>query len=105
MYFKDIGYLCKPKDKLDSMRHPTKGGYEKREVFCNEIEGVRRTEFYQAQAAGFKPQITVEIPISEYEREKYFEYDGVMYQVLRSYPTGAERLELVLTTEVKNNVV
>lgn len=105
MYYKDIGYLCKPQEKLDSMRRPTKGGYAKREIFCNVTEGVRRTEFYQAQTAGFKPQITVEIPISEYEREEYFEYDGTMYQILRSYPTSAEQLELVLTTEVKSNVV
>ena len=31
----------------------------------------------------------------EYENENYFEYEGVMYKVLRSFPVKGEKIELV----------
>jgi len=103
MYWRDIGYLCKPNKKLDAMRRPTKAGYDRRQVYCNG-NGVKRTEFYQAATAGIKPEKTVEIKESEYQREEYFEFDGVMYRIVRTYPVRGENLELVLTTLVQENV-
>ncbi len=103
MYWRDIGYLCKPIKKLDAMRRPTKAGFERREIFCNE-KGIKRTEFYQAQTAGFKPELCIEIKADEYNKEQYFEFRGDMYRVLRSYPTKGENLELVCTALVNDNV-
>lgn len=103
MYWRDIGYLCKEVTELDSMRKPKKAGFERREIFCNE-KGIKRNEFYQAQTAGFKPELCVEICADEYEREEYFEYRGVMYRILRSYPVKGENIELICTALVVENV-
>jgi SPP1 family predicted phage head-tail adaptor len=103
MLWRDIGYLCKAVKKLDAMRRPTKTEYEKREIFCNE-KGIKRNEFYQAQTAGYKPELCVEIKASEYHKEEYFGYGGDMYRILRSYPTKAENLEIICTALVNENV-
>ncbi len=85
------------------MRRTTKAGYDRREVYCNE-KGVKRNEFYQAATAGVKPELCIEIKAAEYRREEYFEYDGVMYRIVRTYPVKNENLELILTTLVKEDV-
>lgn len=94
MYWSDVGYLCREICTFDKFNRPQKAGFEKREVLCNKT-GVKRSEFYQAQAAGKKPELCVEIMACEYEGEVYFEYDDVMYKVLRSYPAKRESIELV----------
>ena len=59
MYFKDVGYLAKEVRTLDTRKRP-KVSYEYQKVFCN-IKGIGLTEFYQAQSAGLKPEIKVEL--------------------------------------------
>ena len=94
MYFSKTGYLCREVVTLDKFNRPTKTEFEKRAVFC-EDKGVKRTEFYQAQAAGYKPELCVDILMCEYDKERYFELDGTMYKVLRTYPVHGEKIELV----------
>lgn len=94
MYMCDVGYLCKETESLDKFNRPHKEEFNKREVVCNK-KGIKRLEFYQAQAAGRKPELCVEITACDYENERYFEYDDVMYKILRSYPVKGERVELV----------
>lgn len=103
MYWRDIGYLCKAIKRLDAMRRPMKAGFERREVYCNK-KGVKRNEFYQAATAGMKPELCIEIKACEYKKEDYFEFDGIMYRILRTYPARNENLELILTTLVKEDV-
>lgn len=85
------------------MRRPTKAGFDRREVFCNN-KGVKRSEFYQAATAGIKPELCIEIKAEEYQKEEYFEFDGVMYRIVRTYPVKNENLELILTALVQDNV-
>lgn len=94
--------MCKANKRLDAMRRPTKAGFERREVYCNE-KGVKRNEFYQAATAGVKPELCIEIKAAEYQREEYFEYDGVMYRIVRTYPVKSENLELILAALVQDN--
>ena len=63
---------------------------------------VKRNEFYQAQAAGLRPEITFEVYEMEYSGEGIIEFDGKRYNVIRSYPIAGERLELICSalTEV-----
>ena len=103
MYWRDIGYLCKANKHLDAMRRATKSGFERREVPCNE-KGIKRNEVYQAAVAGVKPELCIEIKADEYQREAYFEYKGIMYSIVRTYPVKNENLELILTTLTKDNV-
>lgn len=93
MYWRDVGYLCKENEKTDSLGKPYKE-FEKREVFCNE-KGVKRNEFYQAQAQGYRPELCIEIKALDYDKEGHFEYNGTMYRVIRTYPVKNECLELI----------
>lgn len=68
----------------------------KREVFCG-IRSVARSEFYQAEATGYKPELVfVLADYYDYEDETLVEYDGKRYRVIRTYRTG-QALELVVT--------
>lgn len=92
MIWRDVGYLCKKVETLDKLRKPQKS-FKKRLVYCNE-KGVKRSEFYQAQAQGYKPELCVELKAIEYHQEEYFEFDEKMYRVLRTYPVKNECVEL-----------
>lgn len=93
MYWRDIGYLCRETEHIDRLGKPYKK-YDRREVFCNE-KGVKRSEFYQAQAQGYKPELCVEIKELDYNQESHFEYRDIMYRVIRTYPVKNECLELI----------
>lgn len=101
MLWRDIAYLCKEVEKLDRLRKPYKV-YEKHEVFVNE-KGVKRNEFYQASAQGYRPELCVEIRAVDYNRETHIEYDGVMYRIIRSYPVKNECLELICQSLVSDD--
>ena len=68
---------------------------EYREIFANE-KGIRQSEFYQAMANGLKPSLMYEISKFDYEGEKQIRVDGDrFYNIIRTYPTKNENLELV----------
>lgn len=71
------------------------------EIFCNE-KSIKQSEFYQAQATGLKPEITLELMLCDYNKEKYVKYDEEEYTVLRTYKTSTERIELTLIRGVNN---
>ena len=102
MFFRDVGMLCTPIETLDKFNRPKTDGYTEREVMCNE-NGVKRTEFYQAQAAGYKPELSVQIMACDYEGEEYFRYNGKLFKVIRTYPVKGERIELICTALVNQS--
>lgn len=71
------------------------------EVYCNE-KSIRASEFYQAQAMGMKPELTIEMMLIDYNKEPYVMYEGEEYNVLRTYKTSKERIELTLTRGVND---
>ena len=108
MYWRDIGLLCREKTGtdgsplLDSLRKPVKD-FEKRQVFCNK-KSVRQSEFYQAQAQGFRPEYMFEVRSQEYGGEQYFEYSewGIprMFRIIRTYDRNGEITELICNSLV-----
>jgi SPP1 family predicted phage head-tail adaptor len=64
-------------------------------VIFAELKGVKRSEFYQAQAIGLKPEKTFEVFDFEYNGENIVEHEGKRYDVIRSYPVKGEKLELI----------
>jgi len=67
----------------------------RRDVFCR-LDSIGRTEFYQAQATNFRPELKfVLADYLEYEDEYLCVFDFVWYRVIRTYRTGQE-LELVV---------
>ena len=68
---------------------------EYKEVFANE-KGIRQSEFYQAMANGLKPELMYEISKFDYEGEKQIRVNKEkLYNVIRTYPTKNERLEII----------
>lgn len=61
-------------------------------------KAVRQSEFYQAAAQGFKPEIVVEVNSFEYNNENICELENQRFRIYRSYPLEkSERTELYLT--------
>ena len=62
-----------------------------------EITGVRQSEFYNAAAAGLKPELTFIIWANEYTGQTKIEYNDVKYRIMRTYinPVKSEMIELI----------
>ena len=71
------------------------------EVYCNE-KSIKASEFYQAQAVGMKPEVTIELMLVDYSKEKHVKYDDEEYTVLRTYKTSSEKIELTLIRGINN---
>lgn len=68
-----------------------------REVFAIQ-KSVRQSEFFQAAAIGFKPEITLEIFDFEYDGEELCAIGEEYYRIYRSYGIpNCDRMELYLT--------
>lgn len=72
-------------------------------VLC-EVESVTRNEFYNAAKVDMQPEIVFVINRYDYNGESEVEYEGQLYDVIRSYkpnnrnnptPMDIDRLELV----------
>lgn len=81
MYWRDICNLCTETEKTDSLGKPYKV-FERHEVFCNE-KGVKRNEFYQAQAQGYRPELCVEIKATDYNRETATKFVASLVKVFK----------------------
>lgn len=62
-------------------------------VFCDK-KSVGRSEFYNAATNGLKPEIIFVIHNYEYEGQKKVEFEGNKYNVIRTYSTNTEEIEL-----------
>lgn len=66
-----------------------------KEIYADK-KSVRQSEFYQAAATGFKPEIVFEIWEFEYEDESLVTYMGKEYRVIRTFEKGnSEKIELI----------
>lgn len=94
MLFNEVIELTKETSSENAIGDPimTK---EYREVFANE-KGIRQSEFYQAHAVGLKPSLMYEISKFDYDGEKEIRVNKKdLYNVIRTYPTKNEKLEIV----------
>ncbi|MBS6503981.1 MAG: phage head closure protein [Clostridium sp.] len=75
------------------------GDTVKGEVYWNKIyankKSITQSEFYQAQAQGFKPELKFEINSFEYESNKKIRYKGKIYKIFRTYEISPEKIEIV----------
>lgn len=99
----DILYLMEETETFDKMKRPHRS-YKEKKVYANKIS-VKRTEFYQAQAAGFKPEKCFEIHTIEFDEDNHthVKYKGIVYKVLRSYEKDSEITEITLTRFANNH--
>lgn len=70
-------------------------GDSRREVLC-QLRSVGHTEFYEAYASGYSPELKFVIAdYLDYEGETLVKYGEKYYRVIRTYRTGNE-LELTV---------
>lgn len=68
--------------------------HTKRQVFCK-VASVGMNEFYQAQANGIKADLKIILSdYLEYNDERKLEYDGKCYDIIRTYRTVNNQLEI-----------
>lgn len=72
-----------------------------RKVYCD-INSVRQTEFYQAQANGYKAELSVIVRDFEYKNEEIAEFNSIRYKILRSYDKKDGTIELTLIRGVED---
>lgn len=99
----DILYLLEEIETFDKLNRPHRS-YKETKVYANKIS-VKRTEFYQAQAAGFKPEKCFEVRTVEFNEDKHthVKYNDIVYKILRSYEKDSEITELTLTGLANNH--
>ena len=69
---------------------------EKRRVFCV-VKSVGMREMYEAKSHGLDPEYVFELSdYEEYQGEKFVEFRGVNYEIIRSYVNG-QKIELTVT--------
>lgn len=73
----------------------------KRKLYVS-VNSVRQSEFYQAQASGFKPEVSIVIRNFEYKGEEFAEVNEIEYRILRTYDKNDGTIELTLVRGVNN---
>ncbi len=100
MYFKNVGYLMKESNTLDSKNRP-KVSYTESLFYCNE-KSIGQSEFYQSASVGFKPEIKLEAKLIDLTDVTHIRYNDTIYKILRTYKKE-DIVELVLTSTVVEN--
>ena len=74
----------------------------KRTVYCT-LKSIGQQEAYLAMGQGLNPELKVIIPHDfEYQGERLCELDNVRYDILRTYITETDGIELTLQRVVRN---
>ncbi|HEM3538592.1 TPA: phage head closure protein [Streptococcus suis] len=63
-------------------------------------KSITRSEFYQANQAGIRPSLVVDIHSFEYDNQELAEFEGERYRILKTYPVDLETLELTMTEKL-----
>ena len=73
-----------------------------RDVFCT-VKSIGQQEAYLAMGQGLNPELKVILAHDfEYEGERLAELDSVRYDILRTYITETDGIELTLQRAVRN---
>lgn len=73
-----------------------------RTVMCM-VESVRRSEYYEASNAGYKPEFVFKLALAEdYQNERLLKYHGQKFRVVRTYRTEDEGIEITAERSDEN---
>ncbi len=70
---------------------------QRRTLFCNWEEGVSQNEFYLSNKQGLQATDSVELQRVDYNGERFAEYQGRRYRVIRSFPASFDTVTLILS--------
>lgn len=73
----------------------------KRTVYCTWEDGVSQREFYLSQKEGLQASASVELWSVDYEGERFVDFNGRRYRVLRSFPSSFDCVTLILSEVVR----
>lgn len=66
-------------------------------VMCTFQDGVSQNEFYAAQKANLQASAQVEVQRVDYNGQRWAEFQGRRFKVLRNFPTSFDTIALVLS--------
>ena len=73
-----------------------------RTVMCM-VESVRRSEYYEASNAGYRPEFVFKLALAEdYQNERLLKYHGQKFRVVRTYRTEDEGIEITAERSDEN---
>ena len=72
--------------------------YSRKEIFA-EFKSISQSEFFKASQNGFRPELKITVWSVEYSGESLAFYNGVMYEIYRTYIDG-DKTELYLSKKV-----
>lgn len=93
---------CVAYKESDDIGDAVKGEAYWNRIYANK-KSITQSEFYQAQAQGFKPELKFEINSFEYEDNKKIRYKGKIYKILRTYEVSSEKMEIVCIGNINGN--
>lgn len=93
MLFNDTVRLITVTAAANSLGDPAEAELS-RQVYADR-QSIRQTEFYQAHATGFRPEIMFVVRSSEYQGETRLRYGSRTYNIIRTYERPDEMTELV----------
>lgn len=77
---------------------------EQRQQVYAECRSITQTEFYQAQTAGFKPEIKFVLTTSrDYSGQEEIAFDGIRYKVLKTYIPQNDSIEITCYGGVRDD--
>ena len=100
MMWKDVCYLLKEKNTLDELNRP-KIQYEEIKAYCN-VKSVGQSEFYQAQVAGLKPEMKIELKLIDLNGITHIKLNSKLYKILRTFKKE-DVIEIVLVSTLIEN--
>lgn len=86
----------------DEAGYPIDPVENKREVLANKLN-VTRQEFYAASQSDMRADAIFEVHAFEYENEQYLEHDGKRYEVIRTFLTADDTIELTCSNKSVNH--
>ena len=74
---------------------------QRRTLFCNGEAGVSQSEFSLSNKQGLQATDSVELQRVDYDGERFAEYNGRRYRVIRSFPASFDTITLILSEVVR----
>lgn len=87
MLFRDTVDLVELQHVINNNGFRQKSEISKTTVFANK-KSIRSTEFYLASQNGYALELMFEVRTMEYASQKYLDFDGKRYLIIRTYDRG-----------------
>lgn len=71
------------------------------EIMCTFQDGVSQNEFYSAQKSNLQASAQVEVQRVDYDGQRWVDFAGRRFRVLRNFPASFDTLMLVLSEVIR----